>query len=142
MGEGTIGSTIAYERGYHIINWGKWADIVNKAFKNTYTHDIDADVIKTSKHLLSKLVQSNTDKFPQLRNISKADELFNWGKIFQKGPIQLGNMHRWKHGHDLLVDVPKVLLNKGPEGVVHRIGHILLTDLPTKAGDPDTRFIK
>lgn len=46
-----------------------------------------------------------------------------------------GQGHRWRAGHDLLVDVlPRV--TSEPGGAIHQAGHILLTDFPTKAGIP------
>lgn len=52
-----------------------------------------------------------------------------------------GYGHRWEGGHDLLVDVPKTLLKDGwlkphPIDAFQQAGHIILTDLPTKAGIP------
>lgn len=47
-----------------------------------------------------------------------------------------GMGHRYKAGHDLLIDVPSTFATHGPmEGLKHA-GHILLTDFPTKAGIP------
>ena len=47
-----------------------------------------------------------------------------------------GAGHRWKAGHDLLIDIPKTLMEHGPGAAVKQTGHILFTDLPTKAGVP------
>lgn len=50
-----------------------------------------------------------------------------------------GAGHRWKDGHDLLVDVlPRTL--KNPSGALHQAGHILLTDFPTRSGIPIPGF--
>lgn len=50
-----------------------------------------------------------------------------------------GAFHRWKEGHDLLVDVlPELFQN--PAEKFHQAGHILLTDFPTKAGIPIPGF--
>ena len=50
-----------------------------------------------------------------------------------------GAFHRWKEGHDLLVDVlPDIFRN--PAAKLHQAGHILLTDFPTKAGIPIPGF--
>lgn len=51
-----------------------------------------------------------------------------------------GMGHRYKAGHDLLLDVPQTFLNHGPtEGLKH-LGHIIATDFPTKAGIPIPGF--
>lgn len=50
-----------------------------------------------------------------------------------------GQWHRWKDGHDLLTDVVPKLVSD-PEAALHRAGHILLTDFPTKAGIPIPGF--
>lgn len=47
-----------------------------------------------------------------------------------------GYMHRFAAGHDLLIDVPKTLVNHGPAEAGKHLGHILVTDFPTKAGIP------
>lgn len=46
-----------------------------------------------------------------------------------------GGGHRWKGGHDLFMDVfPEFF--RDPPRAMHDLGHILLTDFPTKAGIP------
>lgn len=50
--------------------------------------------------------------------------------------IASGFMHRWTAGHDLLIDIPKTVMNQGVSEGVKQTGHILLTDFPTKAGIP------
>lgn len=47
-----------------------------------------------------------------------------------------GGGHRWKAGHDLLVDVPRTFMEHGPIRAINHAAHIVLTDLPTKAGIP------
>lgn len=49
-----------------------------------------------------------------------------------------GYMHRFKAGHDLLTDV--VFSEQSFSDKLHRAGHILLTDFPTKAGIPIPGF--
>lgn len=49
-----------------------------------------------------------------------------------------GYMHRFKAGHDLLTDV--VFSEQDFSSKLHRAGHILLTDFPTKAGIPIPGF--
>ena len=51
-----------------------------------------------------------------------------------------GHSHRWVAGHDLLLDVPKTFLRDGPIGGAKHLGHILLTDFPTKSGIPIPGF--
>lgn len=62
-------------------------------------------------------------QFPTLRHCPHAD--------FIKGAG-----HRWKGGHDAFVDVPRTLWEHGPIDALKHLGHIYLTDLPTKAGIP------
>lgn len=51
-----------------------------------------------------------------------------------------GFHHRYKGGHDLLIDVPNTFVEKGfIDGFKHS-GHIVLTDFPTKAGIPIPGF--
>ncbi|MBC2596468.1 hypothetical protein H5P28_19540 [Ruficoccus amylovorans] len=51
-----------------------------------------------------------------------------------------GGGHRWKAGHDLLLDLPGTFSQHGiVEGYRHA-GHVLLTDFPTKAGIPIPGF--
>ena len=48
--------------------------------------------------------------------------------------------HRYRAGHDLLLDVPSTFSSHGPwEGIRHA-GHIVFTDFPTKAGIPIPGF--
>lgn len=51
-----------------------------------------------------------------------------------------GNMHRWKGGHDLILDVARTASNDGAAPAAKQFGHILLTDAPTKAGIPIPGF--
>lgn len=62
-------------------------------------------------------------KFPMLAKCPDAD--------FIKGYD-----HRWMGGHDLLLDVPRTMVKNGPLDAIKHAGHILMTDLPTKAGIP------
>ena len=62
-------------------------------------------------------------KFPVLAHCPDADFIKGYG-------------HRWMGGHDLLVDVPRTMINEGPLSGFKQAGHILLTDLPTKDGIP------
>jgi len=52
----------------------------------------------------------------------------------------MGFGHRYRAGHDLLLDVPATFGSHGPfEGLKHA-GHVILTDFPTKAGIPIPGF--
>jgi|GEM_PF-641538 len=55
--------------------------------------------------------------------------------------IAQGKWHRWKAGHDLLIDVPKRFFNDGFKGGLKHIGH-LLTDVATHDGLPYPLFSK
>lgn len=65
--------------------------------------------------------------FPELAKNPIADCAKGWG-------------HRYKAGHDLLLDVPSTVVNHGPIAGLKHAGHILLTDFPTKAGIPIPGF--
>jgi hypothetical protein len=65
-----------------------------------------------------------------------ADSLFPG---LAKNPIAdcaSGMGHRYRAGHDLLLDVPSTLTNHGPGEALKHFGHIIATDFPTKAGIP------
>lgn len=65
-----------------------------------------------------------------------AEGVFPAFKTNQFADVLSGWQHRYKAGHDLLLDVPSTFTTHGPmEGLKHA-GHILLTDFPTKAGIP------
>lgn len=51
-----------------------------------------------------------------------------------------GMGHRYRAGHDLLLDVPSTLVNHGPSEALKHLGHIIATDFPTKAGIPIPGF--
>jgi hypothetical protein len=51
-----------------------------------------------------------------------------------------GMGHRYRAGHDLLLDVPSTLVNHGPSDALKHLGHIIATDFPTKAGIPIPGF--
>ena len=51
-----------------------------------------------------------------------------------------GNMHRWRGGHDLVLDVARTASKEGASPAAKQFGHILLTDAPTKAGIPIPGF--
>lgn len=64
------------------------------------------------------------------------DHMFPGLAINRTADIAQGYMHRWTAGHDLLIDVPQTLVNKGLGTGMKHAGHILLTDFPTKHGIP------
>lgn len=51
-----------------------------------------------------------------------------------------GMGHRYRAGHDLLLDVPSTFANHGPGEAFKHFGHIVATDFPTKAGIPIPGF--
>lgn len=74
----------------------------------------------------------------ELRNF--VDEFFPNLAINKIADSASGFGHRYRAGHDLLLDVPSTFYNHGSlEGIKHA-GHIILTDFPTKAGIPIPGF--
>lgn len=65
--------------------------------------------------------------FPNLAHSSVADVAKGFG-------------HRYVAGHDLLLDVPRTVMEQGVGGGMKHAGHILLTDFVTKAGIPIPGF--
>ncbi len=51
-----------------------------------------------------------------------------------------GHMHRYRGGHDLIVNVARTAQSEGFAPAAKQTGHILLTDFPTKAGIPIPGF--
>ena len=51
-----------------------------------------------------------------------------------------GMGHRYRAGHDLLLDVPSTFANHGPGEALKHFGHLIATDFPTKAGIPIPGF--
>ena len=51
-----------------------------------------------------------------------------------------GYLHRFSAGHDILIDVPKTLIKHGSMEASKQLGHILVTDFPTKSGIPIPGF--
>ena len=76
----------------------------------------------------------------ELRNC--VDKLFPKLHIDPIADCQAGVGHRWAAGHDILLDVPKTFKMYGPKRALHQLGHILLTDFPTKQGIPIPGFSK
>ena len=51
-----------------------------------------------------------------------------------------GYLHRFSAGHDIFIDIPKTLVKHGPSEALNQLGHILVTDFPTKQGIPIPGF--
>ena len=68
------------------------------------------------------------------------DKLFPYLSKCEIADSASGYLHRWREGHDLLVDIPSTLADKGFGEATHHAGHILFTDFPTKAGIPIPGF--
>ena len=51
-----------------------------------------------------------------------------------------GMGHRYRAGHDLLLNIPSTFVNHGPGEALKHVGHIIATDFPTKAGIPIPGF--
>lgn len=47
-----------------------------------------------------------------------------------------GYLHRFNAGHDILIDIPNTFVRHGPVEASKQLGHILVTDFPTKSGIP------
>ena len=69
-----------------------------------------------------------------LRNFS--DGMFPHFAKFPTADIVTGAGHRYKAGHDLLLDIPNTFLKEGFLDAYKHFGHVVLTDFPTKAGIP------
>jgi hypothetical protein len=70
----------------------------------------------------------------ELRN--SFDTLFSGFSKFPLADSVMGPNHRWMAGHDLGIDVPKTLFDKGIVDAYNHTGHIVLTDFPTRMGIP------
>ena len=67
----------------------------------------------------------------------------NFFPVLAKNPIAdsaSGIGHRYRAGHDLFLDVPATFFKHDSLTAVKQIGHIILTDFPTKAGIPIPGF--
>ena len=58
----------------------------------------------------------------------------------QTADNQTGFAHRYRDGHDLLLDICSTFKTQGLKVASHQAAHILLTDFPTKAGIPIPGF--
>jgi len=74
----------------------------------------------------------------ELRNF--ADGIFPGLAKNQIADCASGMGHRYRAGHDLLLDVPSTFANHGPGQALKHFGHIVATDFPTKAGIPIPGF--
>lgn len=68
------------------------------------------------------------------------DSLFPYFSKNAHADYLAGLHHRYKGGHDILIDVPKTFSQYGFKDGVNHLCHILLTDFPTKAGIPIPGF--
>jgi len=74
----------------------------------------------------------------ELRNF--VDGLFPNLAVNRIADSAAGFGHRYREGHDLLLDIPATISSHGwREGFDH-MGHVILTDFPTKAGIPIPGF--
>lgn len=74
------------------------------------------------------VLRSSVDSlFPALAKCPEADYLS-------------GAYHRFRGGHDLIVDIARTMQDKGFASALRQAGHITLTDFPTKAGIPIPGF--
>jgi len=69
-----------------------------------------------------------------------ADALFPGLAKNQIADCVTGMDHRYRAGHDLLLDVPSTMAAHGPAEGLRQAGHIILTDFPTRAGIPIPGF--
>lgn len=68
---------------------------------------------------------------------STVDSMFPRVAILPLADIPpFGRWHRFREGHDLLIDVPRTFIEHGPHDGINHVGHIVLTDLPTRDGIP------
>lgn len=85
--------------------------------------ELPADVIRGA-------VESSVEKvFPNLAKNLDAD-------LMPGRTVSGGFGHRWEYGHDLFADIPRTMMDHGPLRALKQAAHIILTDMPTKAGIP------
>lgn len=97
--------------------------------------------IETTKIFLEGAYQGAYTHIPwkEVRNIS--DSLFPEAAINTIADSAKGMHHRWKEGHDLIMDVTlDTIPNHGLNVAYEQAKHIILTDFPTKAGIPIPAF--
>jgi hypothetical protein len=68
------------------------------------------------------------------------DDTFNHFAVNTDADYISGFHHRYKGGHDLLIDIPNTFINKGFSDAINHAGHVILTDFTTKAGIPIPGF--
>lgn len=68
------------------------------------------------------------------------DGLFPLLSKCKQADFMVGCMHRWRGGHDLILDVARTAQDHGFAPAAKQAGHILLTDFPTKDGIPIPGF--
>ena len=94
---------------------------------------VAAQIVIAPAHLVYLQIPANELRglvdgfFPALKANEFADVASGWG-------------HRYRAGHDLLLDVPRTFAFEGPREGLRHAGHIIATDFPTKAGIPIPGF--
>ena len=79
-------------------------------------------------------------KIPTNMLRSSVDSLFPVLAKCREADYLSGAYHRFRGGHDLIVDIAKTMQDKGFAPALRQAGHITLTDFPTKAGIPIPGF--
>ena len=79
-------------------------------------------------------------KIPTNMLRSSVDSLFPVLAKCREADYLSGAYHRFRGGHDLIVDIAKTMQDKGFAPAIRQSGHIILTDFPTKAGIPIPGF--
>lgn len=79
-------------------------------------------------------------KIPTNMLRSSVDSLFPVLAKCREADYLSGAYHRFRGGHDLIVDIAKTMQDKGFAPALRQVGHITLTDFPTKAGIPIPGF--
>jgi len=74
----------------------------------------------------------------ELRNF--VDGLFPDFAVNRIADSAAGFGHRYRAGHDLLIDIPSTISSHGWREGFNHMGHVILTDFPTKAGIPIPGF--
>lgn len=79
-------------------------------------------------------------KIPTAQLRSGVDALFPTLAKCREADYLTGAYHRFRGGHDLVLDIARTMREKGCVRTLHHIGHVTLTDFPTKAGIPIPGF--
>lgn len=102
---------------------------------------MNTDQLEISNIILDGVYQGSYTHIPWKQVRHTADKLFPDVAVNKLADSASGLHHRWKEGHDLLVDVVgDTIPNKGLNEAFKQTQHILLTDFPSKAGIPIPGF--